>query len=363
MNRNSRVVLPVVFAAIIALAESRTASADDGVRLAAMPEMEFKMRRWSLSSVAFSPKGKYLAAADEVRGVHLWNLKTREKVWEIGLPPVGAVSEEEVALMFTSDGEMLVLASYVRDPLILDVLTGETIRTLGNDGEWFAPAVSPWRNDGTELAVTSSSGDLHFWDPLTGQEEMVLQGAGRKVFSLAVAKNAPRIALGLEAYGKEDKLDSGRVLVRDLPSGRIVLDVRQSQFPAFVQHLAISPNGEYLVGASGDFIGVSRDEALVCWSIKRRERLWTKNEDFGALAMSPDGKILAYGSNARVVLYDVRTGATLSEKGYGKDTITAVTFSGDGTCIAIGTDEGAVAVWRLIAGREEKGAGGRIRTR
>ena len=58
MHRNDRVLLLFVFATMIAFAESRTASADDGVRLPAMPEMEFKMRRWSLSSVAFSPKGQ-----------------------------------------------------------------------------------------------------------------------------------------------------------------------------------------------------------------------------------------------------------------------------------------------------------------
>ncbi|QDT49612.1 WD domain, G-beta repeat [Symmachiella dynata] len=357
------VFLPVAFALVVPFAASRAASADDDVRLPAMPEMEFKMRRWSLSSVAFSPNGEYLASADVVRSVYLWNLKTRVKAWEVSLPPVGAVSEEEIALTFAGDGKMLVLAPYYRDPLVLDASSGKTLRTLGSDGEGFAPAVSSWRKDGTEMVVTSSSGNLHFWNPLNGKETMVLKGAGRNVFSLQVAKDAARIALGWESYGLENKLDSGRMLVRKLPSGRIVFDERQPHSPAFVRHLAISPNGEYLVGASGKVVRGSGDEALVCWSMDRRERLWSKEEDCGGLAMSPDGKMLAYGSGSRLVLCDVRTGTTLSSTTYGTQTISAVTFSGDGTSIAIGTDDGAVAVWNLLLGREEKGSGQRSEKR
>jgi len=174
---------------------------------------------------------------------------------------------------------------------------------------------------------------------------MVLKGAGRKVVSLQVAKNGAKIALGLEALGPEDRAETGRLLVRELPSGRIVLDVRQSQFP--VRQLAISPNGEHLVGAS--------DEGLVCWSIGRKERLWSTNAVCGGLAMSPDGKMLAYGSASRVVLCDVSSGTTLSSTHYGSHTISAVTFADDGTSIAIGADDGAVAVWKLLPGREEIG--------
>lgn len=344
MNPNNRVFLPVVLVLVVLLPESRRASASDSARLPAMPETEFTVR-WPLSSVAFAPNGRYLASADLDRGVCLWNLKSREKAWQVELPPVGAVSEEKVALAFTADSKMLLLASYVRDPLVLDASSGKTLRTIGHEGEWFAPAISLWRKDGTETAVTSSSGDLHFWNPSNGKEVMALKGAGWKVVSLQVAKNAARIAVGLEALGPEDRGDTGRVLVRELPSGRIVLDVRQSQFP--VRQLAISPNGEHLVGSS--------DGGLVCWSIERKERLWSTNAICGGLAMSPDGKMLAYGSASRVVLCDVSSGTTLSSTRYGAHTISAVIFADDGTFIAIGADDGAIAVWKLLPGHEETG--------
>lgn len=161
----------------------------------------------------------------------------------------------------------------------------------------------------------------------------------------------------MEALGPEDRLDTGRVLARELPSGRFIFDVRQSRFP--VRQLAISPNGEYVVAASSDPRVGALDEGLVCWSIDRNKRLWSIKEACDGLATSPDGKILAYGSGSRAVLCDVRSGTTLSATRYGSHTISAVTFTDDATSIAIGTDDGAVAVLRLIPGREKKGSGQR----
>lgn len=313
--------------------------------------MEFQIERefrsgCSVSSVAFSPNGAYLAAADLARLVCLWDMKTRKKKWETELPPVGAVSEEDVALTFTADSKMLLVASYVRNPVVLDASSGKRLRAIGHNGEWFAPAISLWRQDGMEMAVTSWSGDLHFWNPANGREVLILKGAGLKVISLHVAKRAARIALGLQALGPEDGADTGRVLVRELPSGRVVFDVRQSQSP--VRHLAISPDGEYLVGAS--------DEELVCWSIPRKERLWSTEAVWAGLAMSPDGKLLAYSSGSLLALCDVPTGKRLSSTYYGSHTITAVAFAEDGTSIAVGADDGTVAtvaVWRVSPTREK----------
>jgi len=341
MNSNMRVFVWVALALAALFAGSLTALADDSIRLPAMPEMQFSIR-WPLSSVVFMPNGSYLAAADDKQGVYLWNLKSRKKEWEVELPIVGSVSNEDVALAFTGDGKTLLLASDVRDPLVLDASSGKTLRSLGSEGEWFAPAISIWRKDRTEKAVTSSSGDLHLWNPSDGKEVLALKRAGRTVVSLQVARDVPRIVLGLEARGAEEDSDTGRVLVRELPSGRILFDVRQSKFP--VRQLAISPKGDRLVGAS--------DGQLVCWSIDRKERLWSKKEECRCLAMSSDGKTLAYGSDSRLVLCDVLSGTAFSETRYGSrsDTISAVTFSGDATSIAVGTEDGAIAIWRLLPG-------------
>lgn len=355
MDTNTRALLPFVLVLSVLFPESQRASASDSARLSAMPEMEFTVG-WAVSSLAFAPNGRYLAAADLARGVYLWNLKSRRKVWEIKLPPVGAVSEEDVALAFTADGKMLLLASYVRDPLVLDASSGETLRTFGHEGEWFAPAVSLWRKDGTETAVTSSNGDLHFWNPSTGKEVMGLKGAGREVISLQVAKNAPRIALGLWPLGIEHRVKTARLLVRELPSGRIIFDVGQSRFA--VRQIAISPNGKHLVCALQEGLVSASEDGLVCWSIERKERLWSKKEVCGGLAISPDGKMLLYGSGSRVVLCDLLSGKTLSAIHYGSHTISAVTFTDDGTLIAVGVDRGAIAVWRVLPGSEQIRPGG-----
>lgn len=248
------------------------------------------------------------------------------------MPSAGAVSEEQVALAFTCNGTRVLLASDVREPLVLDSGTGKVLRTIGRDGLWLAPAVSSWCKDGTTTAVTSSNDDLHFWNPLTGNVVMALRGAGYNVVSLEVSKDAGRIALGLR-----DGRETARLIVRELPSGRTVFDVRQSDIS--LVEVALTPNGEHIVGAFG--------EELACWSINSKERLWSiRADECRGLAVSPDGRTLAHGAGSQFLLRDLRSGNVDAEKRYGRENIGAVAFAADGAALAIGTEDGAVAVWK-----------------
>jgi WD40 repeat protein len=86
-----------------------------------------------------------------------------------------------------------------------------------------------------------------------------------------------------------------------------------------------------------------------CWSLLRR--------DFGcpvlSLALSPDGGSLAVGlADGRVLLHDPRTGVqvgpTLSEH---TQAVHAVAFSPDGTLLATGSNDETMRVWSTTDGR------------
>lgn len=105
----------------------------------------------------------------------------------------------------------------IRNPLVVDVATGQIIREVVGVDEWLAAAVSTWYHNRSAMAVTSLNDDLQFWTPDNGKVVMSLRGAGYKVVSLQVAKNIARIALGVE-NGLKDR----RLVVRELPWGRIL---------------------------------------------------------------------------------------------------------------------------------------------
>ena len=312
------------------------------VQLIASRELEINVR-WPVSSVAFAPNGTQLAFADTARGVYVWDLKLRKQHWKVRLLPMGAVSEEEIALVFTRDSDKVVLASSVRDPLVLDASSGETLRCFGDHAEWLAPAIALWHKDGTQLAVTVSRGNLHFWNPMNGNEVIAFKSAGRNVASLDVARCAGRIALGLESYGTDDDMQNGGVLVRELPSGRILLHERQSTFP--VWQVAMPADGTYVMASCAG--------TLACWCLNRKEKLWSIREVSDgrtrtpSVAVAPDGSMVVYGSKSHIVLCDARSGKSILRKDYGSAFINAVAFSNDGVLVAAGAEDGAIVVWRL----------------
>jgi WD40 repeat protein/serine/threonine protein kinase len=143
----------------------------------------FEGHQNNITTVVFSPDGKYLAAAscgarreNEPPGaVKLWDVATGREIWT--LQSQGHVAPPDAPrLAFSPDGKHLACAGWDERIIILDAASGRTVLTLeGHTGQAVDVAFSP---DGRRLASTSADNTVSLWDAVSGQELLILRGRG-----------------------------------------------------------------------------------------------------------------------------------------------------------------------------------------
>ncbi|MFM6131974.1 MAG: tetratricopeptide repeat protein [Sphaerospermopsis kisseleviana] len=125
---------------------------------------------------------------------------------------------------------------------------------------------------------------------------------------------------------------------------------------AAVNSVAISPDGKIL--ASG-----SDDKTIKLWNIATGEEIQTLTGHSGSIrtiSFSPDGKILASGSSDKTIkLWDIATGEEIQTLTGHSDWIRTISFSPDGKTLASGSDDKTVKLWDIATGEEIQTLGGR----
>jgi WD40 repeat protein len=317
-------------------------------------------------SVAFSPDGRILAVGD-AESAQLWDVATHRR---IGNPL--RIDSTILSVAFSPDGKLLATGSYGPTQL-WDVATQRRASSLSADGGSinslaFSPdgktlvgggplgvrmwdlatgqqdgpplsgstsgtdsmALSP---DGTILATGDDQGLLHVWKATTGPPPTI-----GSVLSFASAGFDPKFgALGAEQVNAEPiqvfRVNSSEQISEPLP---IKSNLTNS--------VAFSPDGKVL--ATGSNYGRAR-----LWNLATGTQIGaTLSVGFGivtAMALSPDGKILATAIDGKVRLWNLANGqqirATLTVN---DDIVTAMAFSPDGKTLAISPGNG-VRLWNL----------------
>jgi WD40 repeat protein/regulator of sirC expression with transglutaminase-like and TPR domain len=139
------------------------------------------------SAIAFSPDGKTLAIATsgEERNVSVWDLATNQQLQTLASGDVAEVR----GLAFSPDGRQIAGADYLGEVVhVWDVASAEKQFTLPAARSTCCVAYSP---DGRRLAAVAYDGNVHLWDPATGQEVIILRPDVPAVGSLGLT---PKVA-------------------------------------------------------------------------------------------------------------------------------------------------------------------------
>jgi WD40 repeat protein len=225
---------------------------------------------------------------------------------------------------------------------LLDARTGQLNRVLSGHTDLIGKVVfSP----GADLLL-SESGDqtARLWNVKSGDEafRIKLKEKGAAVAfcgsgKLAAVATQPIWGLPPQPIVGLYDVHTGR-LMRDFPRDKNVVTV-----------LACSPGDRLIAIASGDAAG----SQVAIWDLdaQQPQKTFSKNHrETNAVAFSEDGHLLAlggYGNGQGLVeIYDLSSNR-LIQTFNARSGITSLDFSADGTRLVVGTDRGAILVFRL----------------
>jgi WD40 repeat protein len=352
---------------------------------------EGSVRRWNLKTrefkdipnahtvpvltIAFAPDSKTFATgSSDQHCIRLWDLETCEAKESEFLGQAGDVW----SLAFTPDGKQL--ASGTRDgiiriwsvnpPKIRSELADLNTAEFGNfvfspDSRFIAAGcsnrtVTVWNASNFEMVVAIprvnyvvafsadnrrvlvADHDWHaFWfdiEKRTIERVPAYGGSSESVISVAIAPDRRYAALGLS---------KGGIALVDMTTGMPARPVLKGHSGA-VQSVAFSPNGQKLASGGSDM-------NVMVWDVKTGASLGVCQEHkagVSGLTISPDGNTLASGCGAETIkLWDVNHLANRSwmSASSHRSAIRALSFSPDSRTLASGSGDRTVKLWNFAA--------------
>jgi WD40 repeat protein len=294
-----------------------------------------------VQSVAVSPDGRTIATGSHDRTVRLWDLAK----WKAGepQPPYRTLSGHTGivwSVAFSPDGALLA-TSGTKDGLLFlwDTATGRKVQDLaGHTGELSVVAFSP---DGAKLAAGGVDGAVNLWDVRTGKREAPLRWNAGPVRAVAFSPDGRLLASG----------DIHTVQVIDRKAGRRLHTFRgETPFT----NLAFSPDGKILASTCD-----APDARLRLWDVEsgkeKPARTGHTNHILG-LSLHPGGTLAATGSwDGTVRLWDITpSGKTVRTFDFSTSGRThGVAFTPEGRYLAVGLDNGQIAILRVPASPSE----------
>jgi WD40 repeat protein len=304
----------------------------------------------------FSRDGKTLAVVGKDHSIGLWHVSNGERLRRLPLP--GKVAYGSL-LRFSPDGRSLAVTVEQSRVCLLDSTTGKA-RWQSPDDEKRIICDLAFSPDGKTLAVCPATPSLEMWDPANGKCFRRIDGVDKKcsVECVAFSADGAAVALGLVREREKSLLWDRYILLAKTASGEVLGSLPHGGATrGGIIGLAFTPDGRSLLSCC-------LDGTIRVWDLKTRKARSTFRGHVQwylslhmfhvAMALSPDGKTVALGSDATILyLWDPSTGAAKFPALQGHDTaIQALAFLPDGKTLISSGDSQPMYFWEATSGRQ-----------
>jgi WD40 repeat protein len=299
----------------------------------------------SVLRIAFSPDGKRLASASLDTTVKIWEFTTSGGRPEASTHPTKVLTpwlnlaghkKRVTDLAFSPHGgQWLASASFDQSVKLWDVATGDELFSFraefpagpGRAAVSFSP-------DGRHLACGGVDKTVKLWDIKSGREHRSLVGHTGAVFSVVFSPDGQRLAsAGTDPVVRVWDVEQARQLV-ELPAGAAI----------DTWTLAFSPDSRWLAFGSGLTYGGAvkvHDASTGQLLLNLQGHMYRAT----SVAWSPDSRRLASSSTDRTVkVWETGTGQEVLTLRH-KDLVGRVVFDPRGRRLASSSEDGTVRVW------------------